>query len=108
MIESLQRERRGFGLLFPDVTPGQVTVAFVRACKDAGVEDFSSHDLRHTYASQLRMAGGDLHDLQKLLGHSDPRMTSRYAHLSDDHLATAARRLDNVLTMPALEEKAAS
>lgn len=56
------------GILFPDVTPGNVTVAFIRACKDAGVEDFSLHDLRHTFASHARMAGADLHDLQKLLG----------------------------------------
>jgi integrase len=89
------------GLLFADVTPAQVSVAFIRACNDAGVEDFSFHDLRHCYASHLRMRGADLHDLQKLLGHSDPRMTNRYAHLSDEHLASAARRLDGVYKLPA-------
>jgi len=72
------------GLLFPDVTPAQVTVAFVRACDAAGVSDFSLHDLRHHYASMLRQNGVDLHTLQKLLGHSDPRMTDRYAHLSPE------------------------
>jgi integrase len=93
--------RKSSGLLFPGVTPAQVTVAFVRACEDAGIEDFSFHDLRHTYASHLRMNGADLHDLQKLLGHSDPRMTNRYAHLSNAHLETAARRLDGVFTLHA-------
>jgi integrase len=93
---------KGSGLLFPDVTPAQVSVAFIRACEDAGIDDFSFHDLRHCYASQLRMAGADLHDLQKLLGHSDPRMTNVYAHLSNEHLATAARRLDSVYRMPVL------
>ncbi len=87
------------GLLFPDVTPAQVTVAFIRACEAAGVKDFSLHDLRHTFASHLRMHGADLHDLQKLLGHSDPRMTDRYAHLSAEHLGNAAKRLDTVLSL---------
>jgi integrase len=39
----------------PNVTPAQVTVAFIRACGDAGVADFSLHDLRHTFASHARM-----------------------------------------------------
>jgi hypothetical protein len=56
--------------------------------------------VRKGYASQLRMHGADLHEIQKLLGHSDPRMTSRYSHLSPDHLAAAASRLDGVLTLP--------
>lgn len=89
------------GLLFPNVTPAQVTVAFIRACDEVGVEDFSFHDLRHTFASHLRMRGADLHDLQKLLGHSDPRMTNRYAHLSNEFLGNAARRLDGVFALPA-------
>jgi integrase len=87
------------GLLFPDVTPAQVTVAFIRACQDAGVEDFSLHDLRHHYSTMLRQNGVDLHTLQKLLGHSDPRMTDRYAHLSQPFLLDAAKRLDGVLTL---------
>jgi integrase len=96
---------RRTGLLFPDVTPANVTVTFVRMCKSVGIEDFSFHDLRHTYASHLRMRGADLHDLQKLLGHSDPRMTNRYAHLSNEHLGNAARRLDGAfsLALPSAE-----
>lgn len=86
------------------MTPAQVTVAFVRACEKAGITDFSFRDLRHTYASHLRMHGADLHDLQKLLGHSDPRMANRYAHLSNEHLGNAARRLDGVLSLPAASD----
>jgi integrase len=91
------------GLLFPGVTPAQVTVAFIRACRDAGVSDFSLHDLRHHFSSMLRQNGVDLHTLQKLLGHSDPRITDRYAHLSQPFLLDAAMRLDAVLTL-AVEE----
>jgi len=81
------------GLLFPGVTPAQVTVAFVRACEDAGVSDFSLHDLRHRYASMLRQNGVDLHTLQKLLGHSDPRMTDRYAHCRRNSYLTRPKAL---------------
>jgi len=38
-----------------------------------------------------------------LLGHSDPRMTQRYMHLSADHLRAAASKLDGVLTLPSSE-----
>lgn len=95
-----RKQRKDRGVLFPSITPEQLSMKFIRACRDAGVEDFSFHDLRHTYASQLRMNGADLHDIQKLLGHSDMRMTTRYAHLSPEHLATAAARLNGVLTLP--------
>lgn len=93
------------GLLFPGVSAPQVTVAFVRVCKKAGIEDFSIHDLRHTFASHARMNGVDLHTLQILLGHSDPRMTSVYANLSQTFLLDAAKRLDGVLSLaPATDE----
>jgi site-specific recombinase XerD len=60
------------------------------------------HDLRHTYASQLRMQGVDLHTLGQLLGHKDLRMTARYSHLSPEFLGTANGQLDNVFTEPLL------
>lgn len=86
--------------LFPEWTPAQVTVAFIRACEKARIEDFSIHDLRHTYASQLRMNGADLHTVGQLLGHKDLRMTARYAHLHAEFLGAAAGKLDEVFTDP--------
>jgi integrase len=87
-------------VLFPGITPEQVSMRFLRACRAAGVEDFKFHDLRHTWASHMRMQGADLHDLMVLMGHSDMRMTTRYAHLSEEHLRAATSRLDGVLTLP--------
>ena len=98
-----RKRRKDRRVLFPNVTPAQLSMKFIRACRDAGVEDFSFHDCRHTYASHLRMNGADLDDIRRLLGHSDLRMTIRYAHLSQDHLAQAAARLNGVLTLPAPE-----
>ena len=43
--------------------------------------------MRHTYASHFMMNGGNPYALQAILGHSELRMTERYAHLSKAYLA---------------------
>jgi integrase len=53
----------------------------------AGISDFRFHDLRHTFASWYMMNGGDLYELAKILGHSNIRMTERYAKLAKKHIA---------------------
>lgn len=57
--------------------------------KKAKIENFHWHDLRHTFASRLVMAGADLYTVKKLLGHHDMKMTERYAHLAPDFLKGA-------------------
>lgn len=83
-------------LLFPDIKPDQVSVAFKRTCRRVGIEDFRFHDLRHTAASWLKMQGADIHTVAQLLGHKDLRMASRYQHLSASYLANAVSGLDKV------------
>ena len=51
------------------------------------------HTLRHTFASWLAMQGESILTIQKLMGHSDPSMTLRYAKLSPSHEREAAVRL---------------
>ncbi|WP_313396988.1 replication endonuclease [Atlantibacter hermannii] len=48
-----------------------------------------SHVLRHTFASHFMMKGGNILVLQRILGHSDIRVTMRYAHFAPDHLEDA-------------------
>lgn len=56
----------------------------------AGLPHFRIHDLRHQYASFLVNAGFSLFCVQQVLGHSDPKVTQRYAHLSTKSLQDAA------------------
>ncbi|OCQ52348.1 Tyrosine recombinase XerD [Photorhabdus australis subsp. thailandensis] len=66
--------------------------AFRTAIKRAKIElpaGQLSHVLRHTFASHFMMAGGNILVLQKILGHTDIKMTMRYAHFSPNHLNEA-------------------
>ena len=61
-----------------------------RLRKAAGVPHVRIHDLRHQYASFLVNGGRTLYEVQQILGHSDPSVTQRYAHLSTASLQEAA------------------
>ncbi len=74
----------------------KLTRALKRACKKAKITNFRFHDLRHTFASMLVQSGVDLYTVQKLLGHKDGRMTQRYAHLTQEKLASAVSRLEEI------------
>ncbi|UCD83402.1 MAG: site-specific integrase, partial [Deltaproteobacteria bacterium] len=72
--------------------------SFHTALRKARIEDFRFHDLRHTFASQLVMAGENLATVKELLGHKSIEMTLKYAHLSPDQKIKAVRVIDGVLT----------
>jgi integrase len=56
----------------------------------AGLEGVRYHDLRHSFASLLVGEGLSLPIIGKMLGHSKPQTTARYAHLADQPLREAA------------------
>ena len=60
----------------------------------ARVRHIRFHDLRHTYGSVLLMLGANLVSVQRLLGHSDPKITERrYSHFSPDFMSAEVNRL---------------
>ena len=61
--------------------------------RQARLENFRFHDLRHDFASKLVMAGVPLNTVRDLLGHTDIKTTLRYAHLAPDHKAEAVEMI---------------
>jgi len=68
--------------------------SFIKALENAEISNFKFHDLRHTAASYLAMAGVDLNTIREILGHKSISMVLRYAHLSKSHQANAVSILD--------------
>jgi len=57
---------------------------FTKACRDAGIEDFTFHQLRHTFCTHfLEQYPDKIEVLQRIVGHSSSYMTRRYAHITD-------------------------
>lgn len=65
------------------------------ALKEAGVEDFRFHDLRHTSATRIMRTTGNLKVAQKLLGHTDIATTSRYAHVNKEDVRAAMKKSES-------------
>ena len=89
--------RKSEGLVFHSNTGKQLTdirKAFDGVKKKAKLTNFKWHDLRHHFASKLVMAGVPLNTVRELLGHSDIKMTLRYAHLAPGHMREAVELLN--------------
>jgi len=68
--------------------------AWREALAAAEIEDFRSHDLRHTAASYLAMSGATLAELAAILGHKTLAMVKRYTHLSGEHTSSVVERMN--------------
>jgi integrase len=97
ILAQLKRQRDPASeLVFPSPVSGtrldNARKAFDKVLTDAGIADFTFHDLRHSFASRLVQAGVDINTVRELMTHSDIKMTLVYAHLSPDHKAAALEK----------------
>jgi site-specific recombinase XerD len=60
-----------------------VKKSFRAACDKAKIEDFTFHDLRHTFGTRLADRGADVVKIKELMGHADIQTTMRYTHVTD-------------------------
>lgn len=100
LIRSIPRKKES-PYLFPSTTKNKplsdIYIFWNRLRKQLGLENVRIHDLRHTFASFLVNAGYSLYEVQKLLGHSDPRITMRYAHLEREKLIKATEAVSSLV-----------
>ena len=69
---------------------------FEAALQAASIEDFRWHDLRHTHATWLRQGGAPLEIVARSLGHATIQVTQRYAHVDDQEVKDALRKLPSL------------
>jgi integrase len=80
--------------------PRTVEWQFDRALEAACIQEFRFHDLRHTCATWLAMAGENQELIKEVLGHKDIRMTDRYTHFMPGRTKVAVKKLDRFLRKP--------
>ena len=101
----LERQPRGASAyVFPSpLDPGHPRShnlsLWYRVRREAGIEDVRLHDLRHTLASHAVMNGIPVPVVSRMLGHSNVRMTLRYAHLGDRDIEAAAERVGQSISV---------
>ena len=65
------------------------------AVRQAGLENFRFHDLRHTAASYLAMNGATTMEIAAVLGHKTLQMVKRYSHLANSHTAKVVTAMND-------------
>lgn len=98
LSEHARVRRLDTNLLFPGQhrsQPMDLRASWVRALRDAQVNEFRFHDLRHCTASYLAMNGASLAEIAEVLGHKTLQMVQRYAHLSDAHTASVVSKMND-------------
>jgi integrase len=89
-------DARGAVFTYKSASISDVKTAFLKSVARSGIRVCRFHDLRHTFATRLVLAGVDLATVKELLGHASITTTMRYAHPGPEHRRNAVRRLDNM------------
>ena len=94
-LSELPGPHAGHVFLYRGLPIQDVKTAFLKAVKRAGIPRCRFHDLRHTFATRLVIAGVDLATVKELMGHASISTTMRYAHPSPPHKREAVARLES-------------
>ena len=90
LLEHRKIRRLDSDLLFPSKIDAQkpfdFKVPFARALKQAKIDGFRWHDLRHSAASYLAQQAVDIQRIAAILGHKTLQMSMRYSHLNVESL----------------------
>lgn len=98
LIDYLKPREREEGVVCTgSARPDQVSKNFRKYADMVGLNDFTFHNLRDTYASWLVQKGTNLKVVKELLGHEDIKTTLLYAHLAPDNRFEAVKIVDDVL-----------
>jgi integrase len=74
--------------------------AWWKTCEDAEVPRYPIHSMRHTWASNFLLRGGDVRYAQRVLGHGDLRTTLIYAHQIDEEFRSSVQAFDYLPKKP--------
>jgi integrase len=74
------------------------------ACKRAGVPHIRVHGLRHTFGSQMAMAGADPFAIMKAMGHTDIKTTMIYVSLGKSHIRDQVEKLNGIRLLPSFRD----
>jgi integrase/recombinase XerD len=79
------------------ITTRSIQKVFERAKHIAGIhKQVSVHTLRHCFATHLMEAGTSIYHIQNLLGHTSPKTTNIYLHLTRKDLLNVQSPLDRL------------
>lgn len=99
LVEDLAKVRRlDTPLIFCGTLPQKpmdLKKPWENAVKQAGLDNFRFHDLRHTAASYLAMNGATTMEIAAVLGHKTLQMVKRYSHLANSHTAKVVEAMND-------------
>ncbi|MBN2478634.1 MAG: site-specific integrase [Parachlamydiales bacterium] len=100
LLELFKKRNLNSYFLFPSsdlIKPIYIRTFWEKTIKDAKIENFRFHDLRHTAASYLAMGKASLSEIAEILGHKTLAMVKRYSHFSEKHTINVVAKMNDII-----------